>query len=364
MRKILVLEGRESIGGGQIITKRICDALSTEYDVSVFIPGENNNISRLLSGYQQYHYNLIPYANGKKKMKDYYSFFYNTFHIYRVLHKLLKEVHFDLLYIQHQNVLPVCVLANRRIGVKIVSHLHVIYIDTLTRRMIDCILKSRQVKRIFGVSEYTLSQVSKSNLQKSFVLYNPIPVKEKININYSSHKLAIIGDVVKFKGHRVLFKAMQSLPEDYELHVIGNLLDAKYLDALQLFSTKCIYTGLISNVADYLVENQISLVVIPSISPFETFSLSMTESWALGIPTLATDDYGMKELVETFLYPFRDKILFAKGNETDLSEKILSLYGDKQEYQRISIAVYRVIKDSLDERKFREMLLKEISSII
>ena len=364
MKKILVLEGREGIGGGQIITKRICDALSSEYDVSVFIPGENNDISRLLSGYQQYHYNLIPYANGKKKMKDYYSLFYNTFHIYRVLHKLLKEMHFDLLYIQHQNILPVCVLADRNFGIKIISHLHVIYIDKRARDMIDYLLKNRQVKRVLGVSEYTLSQLSQSNLQKSSILYNPIPVKEKVNINYFSHRLAIIGDVVEYKGHRVLFKAMQSLPEDYELNVIGNLVDEEFLKILQSFSFKCIYTGMISNVADYLVENQISLVVIPSISPFETFSLSMTESWALGIPTLATDGYGMKELVESFLSLYRDDMLFTRGNEVELSEKILSLYSNKQLYQEISNAVYRVIKEVLDERIFREMLLKEISSIV
>ena len=45
MKKILIFEGRETIGGGQIITKRICDILSSKYDVSVFIPGQDNGIS-------------------------------------------------------------------------------------------------------------------------------------------------------------------------------------------------------------------------------------------------------------------------------------------------------------------------------
>ena len=51
MKKILIFEGRETIGGGQIITKRICDILSSKYDVSVFIPGQDNGISNLLSNY-------------------------------------------------------------------------------------------------------------------------------------------------------------------------------------------------------------------------------------------------------------------------------------------------------------------------
>ena len=69
MKKILIFEGRETIGGGQIITKRICDILSSKYDVSVFIPGQDNGISNLLSNYKQYHYQLVPYSSGKKKNK-------------------------------------------------------------------------------------------------------------------------------------------------------------------------------------------------------------------------------------------------------------------------------------------------------
>lgn len=363
MKKILIVEGRENIGGGQIITKRICDTLSREYDVSVFVPGQDNGISNLLSDYQQYHYRLIPYSSGKKKIKDYFLLFYNVFSIYQMLCKLLEKKHFDLLYIQHQNVLPVCILVNKKVRIQMISHLHVIYIDNQTRRMVDYFLKNKYVKRIFGVSRCTLSQLSGQNLKKSLVLYNPIPLKEKANISYSSHKIAIIGDVVKFKGHHVVFKAMEALPENYELHVIGNLLDKRFLRELQSFSVRCIYTGLISNVADYLIDNQISLVIIPSIS-FETFSLSMTESWALGIPTIATDDYGMKEIVETFLPSYRDGILFEQGNVIDLVKKILNFYDDEHWYQEVSNAVYCVIRDHLNEEKFGKMLLKEISSII
>lgn len=43
-KNILILEGRETIGGGQIITKKICKILSESNNVSVFIPGEKNAI--------------------------------------------------------------------------------------------------------------------------------------------------------------------------------------------------------------------------------------------------------------------------------------------------------------------------------
>ena len=78
MRNILVIEGRQSIGGGQIITKKVCDGLSEENNISVFIPGKENAISLYLSDFSQYHYKLKEYSRGKKQVKDYFLFLYNT----------------------------------------------------------------------------------------------------------------------------------------------------------------------------------------------------------------------------------------------------------------------------------------------
>lgn len=46
---------------------------------------------------------------------------------------------------------------------------------------------------------------------------------------------------------------------------------------------------------------QTDLVIVPSVG-FETFSLAMVESWGKGIPTIASDLGGMKELVENFCH--------------------------------------------------------------
>ena len=80
MRNILVIEGRQSIGGGQIITKKVCDGLSEENNISVFIPGKENAISLYLSDFSQYHYKLKEYSRGKKQVKDYFLFFLILYH--------------------------------------------------------------------------------------------------------------------------------------------------------------------------------------------------------------------------------------------------------------------------------------------
>ena len=76
-KNILILEGRETIGGGQIITKKICKILSESNNVSVFIPGEKNAISDYLSEYRIFNYKIKEYTRGKKKNKDYIYFQHN-----------------------------------------------------------------------------------------------------------------------------------------------------------------------------------------------------------------------------------------------------------------------------------------------
>ena len=98
-KNILILEGRETIGGGQIITKKICKILSESNNVSVFIPGEKNAISDYLSEYRIFNYKIKEYTRGKKKNKDYIYFIYNFFSTYMSLYKVLNNNHFDIIYI-------------------------------------------------------------------------------------------------------------------------------------------------------------------------------------------------------------------------------------------------------------------------
>lgn len=57
--KVLIIEGRKTIGGGQVVTKYICNELSKEYEIEVFIPGNSNStISTYLNQYKQYYFNL------------------------------------------------------------------------------------------------------------------------------------------------------------------------------------------------------------------------------------------------------------------------------------------------------------------
>lgn len=363
MKKILILEGRESIGGGQIITKKICDILSKEYEVSVFIPGDkSSDISQMLNKYQQYHYKLKPYTRGKKVFNDYLRLIYNIYASYQELNKILHEGKYDLIYIQHQNILPVLIIANWTLKIKTISHLHVIYTNKKVLFFINNLLKVKWINIIIGVSQYTISQLSSTIKNKSYVLYNPIQPIANIPKFYNSNNLniAIIGDIIPSKGHHILFEAIKLLSTNYHIHVIGNIVDKTYYEELLKYDLSVHFSGFITNVSEYLKINHINITVIPSISPFETFSLSMTESWALGIPTIATNDFGMKELVETFMPNYKNDMLFKLGDINELAIKIENLCNNPILYNTISKICYQTIEESLNPRIFEHKLLEKV----
>ena len=191
MRNILVIEGRQSIGGGQIITKKVCDGLSEENNISVFIPGKENAISLYLSDFSQYHYKLKEYSRGKKQVKDYFLFLYNTCSVFKSLYRIVKDNSFDIIYVQHLNVLPVIVLVN----IIFKKDLHVVYADTIVHWLVNLLLRSSYIKKIIGVSNYALQQLDEKNKTKSMVLYNPVCFLNKLNF-CDKYQIAIIGDVI------------------------------------------------------------------------------------------------------------------------------------------------------------------------
>lgn len=54
MKRILLIEGRQTIGGGQIISLALCKALSVDNEIVTFLPGNNHSpIAELLKDYEQ-----------------------------------------------------------------------------------------------------------------------------------------------------------------------------------------------------------------------------------------------------------------------------------------------------------------------
>lgn len=353
--KILVIEGRDTIGGGQVMTKCICDVLSNKYHVEVFIPGNSSApIAKLLKEYKQHPYPMRKYASGKKEPADYLKFVYNLFSAGIHLFNTLRKEKTDYIYVQHINMLPIVILVNIFFRIKIFVHIHVIHVDGKTRALVNWLLKSKYVVKIIGVSYYSLTQFSCDIQQKCSVIHNPVLLRDTYCPNKEELNIAAIGDVYYGKGQHVLLDAFNEKENNYKIHIIGNLVDSKYKKFLDenFPNVNVVYTGMINNVSDYLIANRIAAVVVASVVGFETFSLAMVEAWAQGIPTLATDDFGMKELVDKYLPQYKSDMLFPLGDSVELYHKINELLSNSNLYDNISKDVRKVIESHLNKQVF------------
>ena len=358
MNKVLVLEGRDSIGGGQIVTKFICDGLNHDLDVSIFLPGnKKSHLAKLLGDFKKYYYYQRPYSYGKKNWKDYVKFCVNCISVGFALVKTLNKVKPILLYVQNVRILPILCLLNMVYRIPIVAHIHVVFVDSNVRWLVNKLLESKHVVKIVGVSEYTLGQLSINNKRKCTVIYNAVNNRKKVSHLTLSGNIAIIGDVYPLKGHDVLFKAISMSNLNLRIHVVGKVVDQKYKKHLDETypNVSCVYPGILDDVESYLYDERIDLTVVPSISS-ETFSLAMIESWAQSIPTIATNDYGMSELVRTFLPEFSEIMLFDKGNASDLLDKIKILENNKEIYDKVSNAVLHVAEDKFSVATFNDKI--------
>ena len=363
---ILVIEGRETIGGGQVITRDVFEILSINHSVSVFIPGDNHTpISNFLSSYKQHYFNAHEYKRGKKTVWDYFGFIYNAYAVGKALFSAMRKEKFDVLYIQHLSMLPIVVAVNMLFHTKMIAHVHVVYTDKRAKWLVNKLLQNNYIVKIIGVSNFCLSQFSGLNKNKCRIVFNPVvslpPVKNKIQEVYN---IAVVGDVCKSKGQHVLLKALEGKGSKYRVHIIGNIIDGqykKYLD-VQFPDVNCIYTGMINDVAGYMKDHSVAVVVVPVVG-FETFSLAMVEAWGMGIPTIATDNFGMKELVNKFLQRYSEKVLFPLGDSEALFLRLEELLSNKDLYDEFSKQAWYVVNTQLNNYNFSKRLNQIIAEV-
>lgn len=365
--KILVIEGRQTVGGGQVVTKSVCESLREKHDVAVFIPGdEKSPIASLLADFPQFYFKTKEYRRGKKGIRDYFDFVGNLLSVSRVLYKTCKEFAPDILYVQHLSLLPIIFLVNLVCRKKVIAHVHVVYVDGVARKIINAILKTKSVVKVIGVSDYCLSQFEGIASEKCEVLYNPIrslPIQK--NPMGEPYNIAVIGDVCESKGHHVLLKALQGKSMKCNVHIVGRVVDENYRTKLDkdFNDVPHCYTGMISDVSAYLREHRVVVVVV-SVVGFETFSLAMTEAWGMGIPTVATDDFGMKELVHNLLPAYKDNVLFQLGDSDALYDKLFALLHDKSLYNSFSEDAHKAVQDRLSVRIFADTINDIISGFV
>ena len=162
-----------------------------------------------------------------------------------------------------------------------------------------------------------------------------------------------IGTLVKHKGLMTLLEALNAFPaEDIELKIFGDPRDfpgyVRMLKKVAGNDRRIEWKGRVEH--DRIVEalNEIDVLVVPSLW-YENSPLTIHEAFMAGVPVVASNIGGMRELIEE-----GGGLLFEVGNHLDLSEKIKQIAATPETLDKLRKSIPPV--KSIDEN-YQELLI-------
>lgn len=270
---------------------------------------------------------------------------YSLLNVFRI-RKFIKRGHYDVV---HVHLFPglyivsiVCLL--QKIN-KLVFTEH----STNNRRIKNGVLRIVErwiyipYDKVICITE-AVRQVMKAHLslsnaeQKLVTVENGICLDQYNNALVLDRKLidegiedgdVIITMVARFseqKDHETVVRAMAELPENYKLVLVGEgNLKPKIQEVAERLNLKkrVFLPGFRKDVPSILKSSDIAVLS----SHWEGFGLAAVEAMGCGVPVIASDVPGLREVVYGAGY------LFEKGNSRELARKIILLNENRKVYQ-------------------------------
>lgn len=269
--------------------------------------------------------------------------------------KIILKNKIDIIHCQAENEVKFSVISKvLRPRIKIFTTVH--DTDYVNLKFQDVLIDKLFCSKIIAISEAVREQVISRGIpgEKVVKIYNGIDFekfswdREKV---YESTKQIIIGNVSRLipetKGQDLLIKAVALLKEKYPniKCLLGGeapgknkliLCQLKQLCKKLNVSENIIFCGNIRNVPEFL--NSMDIFILPS--RFEGFGISLIEAMYSGIPCIATNIDGPREIIKDNKYG----LLFENNNYEDLARKI--------EYRINNMKIDRLEIKSYIESKF------------
>ncbi|WP_130734305.1 glycosyltransferase [Flavobacterium sp. J27] len=202
------------------------------------------------------------------------------------------------------------------------------------KRYAKLICISDEIKGIY--SEYL-----KNQKEKLIVIQNGVSIEtiinakpyDKVVLNTNCVKSDVfLLQVAAFRPQKdqiTLIKSMKYLPHNYKLFLVGDGVNKKMCEDYVIhenLNNKVYFLGQRADIPRLL--KSVDIVVLSS--HYEGLSLSSIEGMSSGVPFVASEVPGLKEIVE------HHGVLFKEGDEQDLADKINQLMLDKTYYLKMA----------------------------
>lgn len=253
----------------------------------------------------------------------------NPFSVVRI-RRLIKD--YDIVHAHLVHALYLCSVAARGMNTSLVYTEH----STYNNRRRYVLLRPIE-KWIYGRYQKLacVSQQAQEALQKwlqkdderFYVVNNGIDTTYFTSIRREviPNSLIMVSRFVPSKDQETVIRAMQLLDKEITLRLVG---DGETLEHCKQVAKDCqvedrvFFLGARADVAELMAASYIGI----QSSKWEGFGLTAVEMMAVGLPVIATDVDGLKQVVEGA------GLLFPVGDYTILSEMIKAIICDKAKY--------------------------------
>lgn len=284
--------------------------------------------------------------------------------IYKNLKRVIKDYQPDLLHVQYMAPGAIPIFAARLVGVKkVLATVHQPYTEThglFSKIMLRLsawfctafIVVSKNAEASWFASSSLFDEHKPLSQQPShFTVYNAIDIqkiqavakavdlnKEK-EVQHIDSKSFVFGAVSRLRNEKGIdlliqaFSKLVALNQEVHLHIVGNGPDEKELKDLVIQLSIADKVTFFGEASWEIAMQQMALmdvVVVPS--RFEGFGLSAAEAMAMGKPVIASNVFGLKEVVSDG----ETGLLFENGNRNDLYLKLQKICADQTSYNRFS----------------------------
>ncbi len=164
--------------------------------------------------------------------------------------------------------------------------------------------------------------------------------RAKLNIPPDAKVLLFFGFIRKYKGLDLLLEALNALPEDYHLVIAGEVYGSfeKYDEIIKKYNL----AGRITNHARYIADGEVPLFFSASdacVLPYKSATQSgiIGISYHFGLPVVATDTGGLKEMIE----PHGTGLMIEKPDAAIIANKIKEYFNMDSDVFRANIENYK-----------------------
>lgn len=353
-RKVLIWENREFVGGGQKMSLLVADMLCQWGKVEFIISGKGALADELDARGIPYVIVALPQLSShRKSLVDDIKYLFFTPRIIHTACRIVTEKKADLLYVPGPTVLPLGAMVGQITDTPVIWHLHHMFKDAKTLRLLNISSRMKAVKCILAVSNVVGAQITdRLGMSKCRTLYNPVDmtiyhpgckpkeVMDEFGLDEKDMVLEHIGFLMEQKRQDISIRALKWLRDlgySAKLMLIGDSKpgDMSYKEHLIALAEKLgitnhvIFAGYRNDVQKLL---RVAAVVIVVMSE-EGLPLAGLEAMAECIPLAVVNNGGAAELVKT-------------------AESGLLFDGDKD----ITENCAKIVKRLLDEPELRKKL--------